>query len=271
VDDSELTESPAAANEPVVAPLAFDEATIKKVSAVLDWQYPFTAASQRAAKTSVTALRQQADELDDEAAQSFQSPRFQRPSLPQEGRGPLGAVDTGVAHHKFLQYFSFERAMDLKSFAKEARRLERENYLSADETAALDLEALAEFWNSETGQKFRVSAVAVRRELPFTASFSPAELDDVLGRTPDPKLKDEFVIVQGIADLAALFPNEIWLMDFKTDAVRAKELPEKVEHYSPQLKLYARALEKIYSRPVTHCWLHFLSARKTVPVSLKFI
>jgi ATP-dependent helicase/nuclease subunit A len=268
VDDSELAESPAAADEPVVAPLAFDEAAIKKVSAVLDWQYPFAAASQRAAKTSVTALRRQADELDDEAAQPFQSPRFRRVHQPQEGRRRLDAADTGVAHHKFLQYFSFERAMDLKSFAKEARRLERENYLSADEAAALDLEALAEFWNSETGKKFRNNAVAVRRELPFTASFSPVELDEVLGRTSDPNLKDEFVIVQGVADLAALFPGEIWLVDFKTDAVRAKELPEKIEYYSPQLKLYARALEKIYSRPITHCWLHFLSARKTVAVPL---
>jgi hypothetical protein len=30
------------------------------------------------------------------------------------------------------------------------------------------------------------------------------------------------------------------------------------------LKLYAQALGKIYSRPVTARWLHFLAARKTV-------
>jgi ATP-dependent helicase/nuclease subunit A len=270
VDDSELTERPASANEPVVAPLSFDEAVVKKVSAVLDWQYPFAAASLRAAKTSVTALRRQADESADEADQRFQpSPRFRRPRQPQEGRPQLDAVDTGVAHHKFLQHFSFERAIDLKSFTKEAKRLEREDYLSTDETAALDLEALAEFWSSETGKKFRTNPAAVRRELPFTASFSPAELDDVLGKTSDPTLKNEFVVVQGVADLAALFPKEIWLVDFKTDAVRAKDLPEKIEYYSPQLKLYARALEKIYSRSVTQCWLHFLAVRKTVAVSLK--
>jgi ATP-dependent exoDNAse (exonuclease V) beta subunit len=69
-----------------------------------------------------------------------------------------------------------------------------------------------------------------------------------------------------VADLAVLLPKEIWLVDFKTDDVTAKDLAEKVEFYSPQLKLYARALEKIYSRPVTNCRLHFLSARETVPV-----
>jgi ATP-dependent exoDNAse (exonuclease V) beta subunit len=34
--------------------------------------------------------------------------------------------------------------------------------------------------------------------------------------------------------------------------------------YEPQLKLYAKALSRIYSRPVTNCWLHFLTARKTI-------
>ena len=62
-------------------------------------------------------------------------------------------------------------------------------------------------------------------------------------------------------------PKEIWLVDFKTDKVSAKELREKIEYYSPQLKLYAKALEKIYSRPVTNCWLHFLAARKTERIS----
>lgn len=94
--------------------------------------------------------------------------------------------------------------------------------------------------------------------------FTPKELDKVLGTKPEGDLKDELIIVQGAADLVVLLPKEIWLADFKTDDVRAKDLAEKIEVYSPQLKLYARALEKIYSRPVTHSWLHFLSVRKTV-------
>jgi hypothetical protein len=34
----------------------------------------------------------------------------------------------------------------------------------------------------------------------------------------------------------------------------------------PQIKLYARALAKIYSRPVSACWLHFLSQNRSVSV-----
>jgi ATP-dependent exoDNAse (exonuclease V) beta subunit len=41
------------------------------------------------------------------------------------------------------------------------------------------------------------------------------------------------------------------------------DLPEKVKAYTPQLKLYAAALEKIFSRRVTLQALHFLAARRT--------
>jgi ATP-dependent exoDNAse (exonuclease V) beta subunit len=74
--------------------------------------------------------------------------------------------------------------------------------------------------------------------------------------------------VQGVADLVVLLPEEIWLADFKTDEVRPAELPEKTRLYAPQLKLYAQALEKIYARPVTACWMHFLPARKTVDMEV---
>jgi ATP-dependent exoDNAse (exonuclease V) beta subunit len=60
-----------------------------------------------------------------------------------------------------------------------------------------------------------------------------------------------------------LRPEEIWLVDFKTDDLPREELPARIKTHAPQLKLYALALEKIYSRPVTRCWLHFLAARRT--------
>ncbi|HXE41917.1 MAG TPA: hypothetical protein VN516_02745, partial [Candidatus Baltobacteraceae bacterium] len=116
---------------------------------------------------------------------------------------------------------------------------------------------------SEIGKQVRAQARFVRRELPFTAKFSPQELDEILGTKSAADLEKEFVVVQGVADLVVLLPKEIWLMDFKTDDVRADEIGNKVKFYSPQLKLYARALEKIYSRPVKNCWLHFLSANRT--------
>ncbi len=144
--------------------------------------------------------------------------------------------------------------------------MEKEGYLSSQEAETLDLEALADFWASDYGKAIRANGSCVRRELAFTAGFKPAELDEVFGKEQGAGLRDEMIVVQGIADLAVLLPKEIQLVDFKTDVVSAKGLPEKIAFYSPQLKLYALALEKIYSRPVTDCRLHFLALRRTVRV-----
>ena len=138
--------------------------------------------------------------------------------------------------------------------------------MSADERAVLDLAALAGFWNSELGGKIRMNAANVRRELPFTARFSPAEIAEIKGEKPDVGLENEFVVMQGVADLVVLQPEEIWIADFKTDDVRADEMAGKIESYKPQLKFYAAALEKIFARRVTLRALHFFAARHTEKV-----
>jgi ATP-dependent helicase/nuclease subunit A len=81
----------------------------------------------------------------------------------------------------------------------------------------------------------------------------------VAEQTVAPGSLEDFVLVQGVADLVVLLPNEIWLVDFKTDEVVSDEVEAKTKLYEPQLKLYALALERIYRRPVTECRLHFLS------------
>ena len=161
-------------------------------------------------------------------------------------------------------HLTLENANDVAALKSEAARLALENVLSADECAALDLEAVAAFWQSDAGQQILANAANVRRELAFTAKFSPRELAEITCTKLEARLENEFVVVQGVADLVVFLAGEIWLVDFKTDEVRAGELPSKIKVYAPQLKLYARALAKIYSRPVSACWLHFLSQKHSV-------
>ena len=279
---SEISETPHVVSYKKTSEL--DAATAERLRAMLSWEYPFAAATERPAKSSVTALRRQAEELDDEAEPvfrlQFSAKRLARIGLrqtsPRRALAPpaqnlkseiqnpqLSAAETGTAHHKFLQHVALESAADVAALKAEAGRLEREKVLSADERAALNLEDIAAFWRSEPGRKIRAQAANVRRELAFTARFSPAELAAITGAKPELELEAEIVVVQGVADLVVLLPEEIWLVDFKTDEIREDELPDRIKTYTSQLKLYAQALEKIYSRPVTARWLHFLAARRT--------
>jgi ATP-dependent helicase/nuclease subunit A len=256
--------------------IGLDVTTAERLRAILSWEYPFAAATQRAAKSSVTALRRQAaEEPDDEAEQvfrlQFSAKRLARIAAgrdkllaPPAQNPKLSAAAAGTAHHKFLQFVALENTTDIAALKSEVKRLEQEKVLSADERTVLNLEDIMAFWNSGSGRKIRAQAANVRRELAFTARFSPAELAALTGAKSAPGLEDEFVVVQGVADLAVLLPEEIWLVDFKTDEITANELREKKRLYEPQLNLYAHALEKIYSRPVTERCLHFLAARTTV-------
>jgi ATP-dependent helicase/nuclease subunit A len=279
VDDAELTGKAESGKWKTESELpALGTATVEKLHAVLAWERPFDAATRHKAKSSVTELRRAAEEMDDEAEQIF-IPKFSRKRLArtlapppknlksESGKPRLSAGEAGTAHHKFLQHFALANASGIAALETEARRLEREKILTADERAVLDLNVLADFWNSPPGGKIRAQPPdSVKRELPFTAKFSPAELAQIAGEKAEAGLENEFVVVQGVTDLVVLLPGEIWLVDFKTDQVGADELVEKAKIYAPQMKLYARALAKIYSRPVTNCWLHFLDALKTVDV-----
>ena len=237
-----------------------NDETLRKLRETLTWQYSFGAATERAAKSSVTVLRRQAaDESDNEAEQVFTTLKFGANHL----REKLSAADSGTAHHKFLQHVSLENVGGVTALEAEAGWLEQQKVLSADEREILDLKAVAALWDSDAGQQIRKQAVNVKRELAFTVKFSPQELSEIIGTKSEAGLEREFVVVQGVADLVVLLPREIWLVDFKTDEVSAGGLPAKIKTYAPQLKLYARALAKIYARPVTNCWLHLLSVRRT--------
>jgi ATP-dependent helicase/nuclease subunit A len=148
----------------------------------------------------------------------------------------------------------------------EAQRLAQESVLTNEEVALLDFAAIADFWDSEVGRRIRGKAAYVHRELAFTARFEPQELSELIHEAAAPGLKDEFVVVQGVADLVVLLEDQIWLVDFKTDTVRESDLDARAEQYTPQLKVYARALSRIHGRPVSECWLCFLGPRRQVRV-----
>jgi len=216
----------------------------------------------------VTALRRRFAEAD-EATEAF--PLVVRPrqmkSHASRRKGKLSAADTGTAHHHFMQFVALERTGCKGELEAEAKRLVLAGELSAEEAAALDFEALAGFWSAPVGRRIREQQSFVRRELGFTARFSPDEFRRTADAAPAPELAEELTVVQGVADLVVLRPEEIWLLDFKTDAIHEAELEERVTTYAPQLRLYALALKRIYRRPVTEIWLHFLSLQATVPLT----
>jgi ATP-dependent helicase/nuclease subunit A len=231
----------------------------------LQWQYPHRAATLEPGKTSVSILRRRAPIEDEDA---LAAARF----LPATGfervrtGGAMGAADIGKAHHLFLELASFSMLSGESALRAEAQRLTEAGLLSEAQADALDFPALAAFWNSETGLRLRSQEPRLHREHPFTARLDAADLQALGLPSPHGPLDGEFIVVQGVADLVAVLEHEIWVLDFKTDHPRANEWEAKVRQYTPQLQIYALALSRIYQRPATRLWLHFLRRHETVVI-----
>jgi ATP-dependent helicase/nuclease subunit A len=241
-----------------------DPAILETLRKRIEWKYPFLSSTLEPAKTSVSALRRRANEVIDEDAADILRSTNHRLRI-SNSQSPS---DVGTAHHMFLQFVSIERVGSVAELRAEAERLVRQKALAPEEAALLDFNGLAAFWRSNLGERIRAQQNALRRELRFTVRLASNEVAELIGDPIAPELADEFVIVQGVVDLAVVLPERIWLVDFKTDAVKSDELPDKTRFYEPQLKLYARALSEIYRRPVSEAWLYFLNVGKAVEVEL---
>lgn len=241
----------------------------------LEWRYGFLPATREPAKTTVTALRRRA--LIDQAASA--AAQVEQPTGRSFGyRGARGAkegTDAGTAHHMYLQWVDLKKTGRFGQLKEELSRLQAEQLLSEEQAGLIDLEGIAAFWNSDLGSRIRAQAGFVQRELPFTFRLSPEDVLEVAGdraksglareaNSPATALAaQEFVVVQGAADLVVILPQEIWLVDFKTDKTEPEATATK---YAAQMKLYSRALRVIYKRPVTQCWLWLLASRQGVAV-----
>lgn len=251
--------------------LEADPAALEKLLKRLAWQYPWEIATRQPAKTSVSAIRRRAMLAEEASVSTYWSRiparKSTKPALAQGKKKPkLSAGEIGDAHHTFLQLVELEQTGSVADLEREARRLCVERALTTEEFAVLDLQKIAAFWNSDIGRQFRSKATFVRRELAFTARFSPNELARFTGDPQDSRLEQEYVVVQGIVDLAVILSKEIWVLDFKTDEMKASEIDGKVKLYQPQLSLYAQALSRSYNRPVSQCWLYFFSLGHAVKI-----
>lgn len=293
-DDPRLRLPDSTADSPTSAAPAVheipDAETLGALDAValrLRWSYPCPAAVHEPAKASLTSLRRRADrdgtetQVEDEEAstarfsdQQTGAGAGQRHAASHAWRRHLNtgtntgrrAIEIGLAHHTFLEHVRLELTSTLSELRAEANRLALDGILTEDASLALDLEALIAFWTSEPGLLIRSQSSRVHREMPFTLRLKGEDLRALqLEHTPQ-DLDDEFVVVQGIVDLAVIRPHDIWLLDFKTDSLDPADVEQRARFHAPQVNLYALALERIFGKPVSHRWLHFLAPQRTMEI-----
>ncbi len=222
----------------------------------LNWVYPYTSAGQIPAKLSVTQIQKLKDknlsnvELNIPALIS--QPKF------RETKPAISALEKGNAMHFILQHLDLKQVQSREQIQNQLDLMTARQLLSAEEAAAVEIESLMNFYQSDIGRRV-LAADTVKRETPFNLLCPASEVIEGAETAPDEEL-----LVQGIIDLYFTEGDDIVLVDYKTDYITPENRSSKIDAYRVQIELYKRALESILKKRVKESYLYFLSINEPI-------
>jgi ATP-dependent helicase/nuclease subunit A len=184
---------------------------------------------------------------------------FEVPPSKYASQPAATSVYRGVITHRVLQHLDFAAAVDADGVASELHRLMSSGVIAAQDRAVVDEDALAWFVSTPLAESIRRAGSAYHREFRYIAAEPLTSFDRSIDSMPDDR-----VLVRGIVDGILPTKDGMTLVDFKTDAIAASEVPDRGERYRPQMALYASAMAALWRRPVVATCLVFLAPRQIV-------
>lgn len=227
----------------------------------LKWQYPFQPSTGKAAKLSATELKRRLQIQDEEAQPVIRrSAISSRPRFMQETQALTGA-ELGTAMHLVMQHLDLQAVGTKEQINRQIEEMVEKEFLTVEQAQAVGWKRFLDFFQSPLGQRLvQAPPGTVKREVAFTLGIPAREIYPELAHHGE----DERVIIQGIIDCLLLEEDGITLIDYKTDHIREKDLPQVVAGYRYQLDLYAKAVQEIYAVPVKEKYLYFFQLGQAV-------
>lgn len=265
-----VTENRTLAAAATLAPLPDDEPSSAEdsdadaVLAAVDYPYPYLASASVRAVLAASEAKRAVDPFTDEhqpRGQPHYAPSFDPPGVltTRTGVAAITPQQRGTLTHRVLEHLDFASPVEAG-----IRRLINAGVVTTEEVEAIDAEALTWFLGTPLGRRIRQAGDAYRREFIFI-SAEPAALFDPALEGSD----DDTVLVRGIADGVLPDDDGLEIVDYKTDAVDNVGAEARAAGYRMQLRLYARAVARIWRRPVRRCWLVFLAPGRIIEVPLE--
>ena len=221
---------------------SFPGPDVDALSKDLDFIYPHDGATRTASTAAPTSLHRTSPQI---------KVQFHEYGV---GKKSITPAQRGTAIHKFMQFANYQRCAEGGAQVQaELNRIKEDGFMSSEEAEAIDIHMLKNFFASSTGKMLgEIPDDMMKREFRFSLLVPASEA------LPDAET-DEPVLMSGIIDLFVDTGDSIALYDFKSDyAEDTTAIQEKVQTYSPQLNVYAKALEQICSKPVAEKTLIFL-------------
>lgn len=245
-----VTEAPIDENTLVAhdeAPVAVPVELAGKLKEALSFQYGFQDSTRTPSKQTATQLKGRFK--DQEAAEytkqihphSFRKAGFSAPIST--------AKDFGNAMHSVMQYINYDVCVDRPSVDIEVQRLVDSGYIPENYGKLVDTGMIASLFATEIGIMLR-SSDHLLREFKFSILEKSAENES-----------DE-ILLQGVVDCAILDDDGITVIDYKTDFLTDETVADRTAYYAPQVRVYARALSRIYKKPVKAAFVYYFSLNR---------
>ncbi len=272
-----------------------DPKVYPEVKKRLEWNYFYRPFCITPAKTSVGELKSRLD-LEDDIWRFLPSPE-KRLAFADSKTGH--GVERGIAIHALLAKMDLVKGNSESGILSEIERLSGLGFLDKQYIRPEDVSKLCGFFKSPTGQMLVCLPQRVHREVPFTMAMGvrhTRENEVVLDLLPEFKqggyehrlsvagpgragmgcdeednsreycVRDS-VLIQGVIDLIFETDDGLIILDYKTDSLSPKQLPQAAEGYAPQVALYSYGAERILRQPVKQASIVFLTLCEEVEVN----
>lgn len=233
----------------------------------LAYKYPHTVSTITTGFQSVSEIKQlyadpdieklsqsPSSQLQKRQSSAFATPQFAENSAQTQ----ISATAVGTATHAVLQALDLHEAITAASVQQTAAKLVDSGLFTPEVAARISVPHVLAFFQTELGQLLLANPDAVERETPFSMLI-PAR--DIFAGMEN---EQQDILVHGIIDAYLNLPDQLVLLDYKTDRVPAQGPAPIVERYRGQLRLYAQALQSMLNRPVDSMSLVLLASGEVV-------
>ncbi|MFW5667972.1 MAG: helicase-exonuclease AddAB subunit AddA [Acetivibrio ethanolgignens] len=224
----------------------------------ISFQYPYTVEEKIKSKLTVSELKQQAMQRQEEEGQLLEELVEKEAYIPSfiQAREEKSGSLRGTVYHRVMENLSFLQA-EKNGLETELAALVEAGRISREELSLISTKKLSWFLSSKLGQRMKKAEAEGKlyREQPFVIGLPASKLQ--------PELKsEETVLVQGVIDSFFEEKGQLILMDYKTDRVASGD--ELIKRYKSQLEYYKAALEQLTGKKVAECYIYSFYLGETI-------
>lgn len=202
------------------------------------------------------------------------------PTVPHfiAGDQPLNAAEKGTWMHKTMELFDNANVTTKEEVEKHLDSLRQEGYLPEETTEFVTVDKIAAFAVSDLGKRMCQAARdgKLYKEKQFVigvpADRLMADMPEKKGDRADIINRSEKnrtpIVVQGIIDAYFQEGDNLILLDYKTDHVKAGQEQILTDRYYSQLLYYKDTLEQLTGLTVSETYLYSFALDKEIPVPM---